>query len=292
MTSVEVSCYNCSSSERAPYTEENGFMLVKCAGCGLLYMTPRPSDEALAQAHECGVHQGDTELDVTGVFVDDKIPSYVAKLRELFGAELGHKKRTWLDIGCGHGEFLVALDQISNHQISACGIEPNIKKQESARSHGQDVTYFDLAEHSEQYDVVSMLNVYSHLPNPPEFIRLCKRLLKPGGELLLQTGDTANLAAGEHPRPLYLPDHLSFASEEIVCDLLRRQGFEIVAVRKFRAFPFKRSLSRWTKEIVKCLLPWKKSQLPKLIGKRRRSRKYITDMYVRARLPIGQETTN
>jgi SAM-dependent methyltransferase len=289
MITVETCCYNCGSPRNTPYASENGFSLVKCFGCGLLYVTPRPGDEELAKAHEWGVHQGESELHMTGTFDKAKVSSYFEVLRDLYGNELGSRERTWLDIGCGHGEFLVALQQFSNRHVTARGLEPNRDKQKSAINRGLEVSYFDLHNHMERYDVVSLLNVYSHLPNPPEFLFLCKRLIKPGGELLLETGDTADLPSEEHYRPFYLPDHLSFASEQIVSDILQRCGFQIVSLRKYPAFPFKCSASRWLKEVVKCVWPGKQSQLGELSGKYRRSRKYVTDMYIRARRPSERD---
>lgn len=282
MRLVETGCYNCGSSGHTPYAAENGFCLVKCAACGLLYVTPRPDENQIAKAHECGVHQGQSELDMTGVFHEFTIPGYLKVLKDLYGCELEARTRTWLDIGCGHGEFLIAVQRSSNGRVSARGLEPNQHKQRSARSRGLEVTYFDLRTHTEQYDVVSLLNVYSHLPNPPEFLRLCKGLLKPGGELLLETGDTADLPRDEHPRPFLLPDHLSFASERIVLDMLQRWGFRALAVRKYPAFPFKCEVSRWLKEIVKLAWPGKQSQLGTLVEEYRRSSRYVTDMYVRS----------
>ena len=35
------------------------------------------------------------------------------------------------------------------------------------------------------------------------------------------------------PRPFYLPDHLSFASESIIIRILERLGFEILSVKKY-----------------------------------------------------------
>ena len=133
-------CYNCHSTGSTSYSEENGFALVKCAACGLLYVNPRPSDEDLVQAHEYGVHGGKAALDTTGIFNTAKVNSYISKLHEIFGDELV-KKRTWLDIGCGHGEFLLALNSASGGKIVGKGVEPNKRKQESARNQGLDVTF-------------------------------------------------------------------------------------------------------------------------------------------------------
>jgi SAM-dependent methyltransferase len=239
------------------------------------------------KAHECGVHQGQSELDATGTFNEALVPAYFRILRDLYGDELGNQERAWLDIGSGHGEFLMALRQFSKGRVSPRGLEPNRHKRRSSSNRGLQVSYFDLRSHQERYDVLSLLNVYSHLPDPPQFLLLCKSLLKPGGELLLETGDTANLPPEEHYRPFYLPDHLSFASEQIGSGILHRCGFQVVSLRKYPFVPFKSNLIQWLKEVVKLVWPGKQSQLRTLIGERRRNRKYVTDMYIRAKQSGG-----
>jgi tRNA G46 methylase TrmB len=84
---------------------------------------------------------------MTGTFDNAKVSSYFGVLGDLYGNELGNRERTWLDIGCGHGEFLVALQQFSNRQVTARGLEPNRDKQKSAINRGLEVSYFDLHNH-------------------------------------------------------------------------------------------------------------------------------------------------
>ncbi len=195
---IEVNCYNCGSDKRTFYASENSFKLVKCSGCGLLYVSPRPSLEEIEMAHKFGVHQGTSKLEVTGCFSEKKVKSYFKILRDFYGAELSQGRKSWLDIGCGNGEFILALREFSKGNVLASGLEPNVNKQKSAQDKGLNVSWFDLDNHKEKYDFISLLNVYSHLPNPPESLVRWKRLLKPDGELLLETGDTANFDSQEH----------------------------------------------------------------------------------------------
>src|ERR1700749_1795429 len=109
MKLIDVSCYNCGLKEYTPYATENGFSLVKCSHCGLLFVTPRPADDELATAHECGVHKGQDQFDMTGCWDESKVPRYLTALDHLYGNKLQEGCRDWLDIGCGHGEFLTAL---------------------------------------------------------------------------------------------------------------------------------------------------------------------------------------
>lgn len=268
-----VSCYNCASDETNVYAVENGFTLVKCRRCGLLYVNPRPNDDDIRRAHQMGLHRGAETLDVTGSFSPAKVQLYLDVLDAFSGTEGLADRTTWLDIGCGHGEFLVALRRFSDGRIAARGVEPNTRKRQAARQKGLDVSYCERDAERGQYDAVSFLNVYSHLPDPPRSISSWKRLLKPGGTLFMQTGDTAELASRHHPKPFHLPDHLSFASQEIVEDILARCGFDVLRIKKYPLTEFR----VWpaVKELVKVFCPKRRSVLRDMI--------YHTDMYILAR---------
>jgi hypothetical protein len=106
-----------------------------------------------------------------------------------------------------------------------------------------------------------------------------KRILKPGGELVIETGDSASLSAEDHYRPFYLPDHLSFASEHILRGILANLDFEIIAIRKYPSV--KLNPIAITKEVAKIFLPRHKSRISHYLHWKRYSQ---TDMYIRARL--------
>lgn len=271
-------CYNCGTEECTFYAEENGFSLVKCSACGLLYLQERPDDKEISQAHKQGMHTGLKELDVTGAFNGGKIATYLGVLEDMFKGELDNKG-AWLDVGCGHGEFIAAVQQYSQGKVDVRGTEPNIHKQKSAQERGLSVGYFDIESHGDKYDVISLLNVYSHLPDPSAFLESLKKLLIPGGELVVQTGDTADFTAEEHYRPFSLPDHLSFASERIVTDILKRLGFEILRISKYPCLRF--SPKAIVKEIVKVFLPQYQSRIRYYVKWKRYSQ---TDMFIRARI--------
>ncbi len=274
-----VNCYNCSSNQNIFYATENGFNLVKCSECGLLFVNPRPDDIEITKSHRAGVHRGAKELSVTGVFQREKINRYLNILRNFCGDSSSLDGKEWLDIGCGHGEFLLALRKFTSRKVVAQGMDPNMTKQRIAMKKGLDVGYFDLALHTKKYDIISFLNVYSHLPDPVSFILSCRQLLKPNGELLIETGDTADLNSQDHVRPFYLPDHLSFASESIVESILERSGFEIVSIKKYPYMEW--NLTSFLKEFAKFFWPNKISQLRMFF----RQQAYVNaDMFIRAKL--------
>jgi 2-polyprenyl-3-methyl-5-hydroxy-6-metoxy-1,4-benzoquinol methylase len=236
---IDRECYNCGGSQHSYYAEENGYTLVKCPTCGLLYVNPRPSDEEVEQAVKTGLHRGRSDLNVSGKFSKTKVKRYSKILGELFSDSTEKNQPVqWLDIGAGHGEFMRALQLFFNSEKKINGIEPNTVKREAAKKIGLSMVGIEHLLSGEQYDRISALNVFSHLPDPIATINQWKKLLKPSGELIIQTGNTAFLPVEEHPRPFHLPDHLSFISKSILIHILEKCGFHTIDVRLYRSEHF------------------------------------------------------
>ena len=278
---IDSVCPVCGESASEPYAEENGFRLVRCKECKLLYVTPRPDLEATAAAHQYGMHHGDTTIAVTGRYRPARIRKYLGVLRDIYGPSLPAALRSWVDIGCGHGEFLAALRAFGGAQLSLDGLEPNVLKARGCVSRGLDVRTCALKELPGAFSAVSLLNVFSHLQEPKAFLHECVSRLEPGGEVLLETGDTAHFPPQQHPRPLYLPDHLLFGNEAIIRRMFRELNMEVVSVHKYS------SVSAIPWQVIKNLqLSVRARRIPTplaalLYWKRERSRRI--DMYVRAR---------
>ncbi|NAS11525.1 class I SAM-dependent methyltransferase [Poritiphilus flavus] len=282
MKRISVTCYNCGESRSELYDEENGFTYVKCVGCGLVYLNPQPSQEEINSSHKMGMHRGDSTINVTGSYSPLKVKNYESVLKDFYTKEsLSQDSLNWLDIGCGFGEFIESLGNYTGNKLKVIGSEPNKQKQSFCVDRNLDVTFFDIESHDVKYDFISMLNVYSHLPDPVQFVRTLKSKLKDKGELFLETGHSSHLAAEDHHKPYYAPDHISFANQSIVEDILKRNGFEIVQTKIYRHAQFPlitKNPVAVMKESAKILLNRNgsiKNLFPKSPNR---------DMYIRARL--------
>lgn len=273
---VKVACYNCGSDSPEFYLAENGYNIDKCRSCGLLYMSERPNDAVIENATAIGQHHGESDLDANAYYNKAVIPHYRSVLEDIYGNDIG-RFQSWLDIGCGHGEFIEAVRDHTDGRISVRGSEPNENKQASAAKRGLDIRFIDLDTHDAQYDIASLLNVYSHLPDPKEFIRNLKKVIRPGGEFLLQTGDVADFSPERILKPLCLPDHMSFASETILRNMLTDLGFEILSVHKYPNLEI--SIRGIGKEVVKLFLPKYNSYLKYYLDWKAHS---TSRMYIRA----------
>lgn len=243
---IEVACYVCGATAHRPWASENGYQAVRCKDCGLVYVSPRPAPESIGRAAQTGMHAGERELAVTGTYGGAKRHAhYLSRLTDLFGAGYFHgESERWLDVGAGFGELLETLAIASGGSLRARGLEPNEAKAASARARNLDVSFVELSALGERYHYVSLLNVFSHLPDPPATLAELGGLLEPGGELVMQTGNFAELEREDIPVSLELPDHLSFASEPLLERVLEKAGFRLVTVRSYPMYPERKKPGR------------------------------------------------
>ncbi|MCC2976898.1 class I SAM-dependent methyltransferase [Sphingomonas sp. PL-96] len=233
---VAVPCPLCNRREAWGWGCENGYSAVKCVGCGLVYVSPRPADDMISEATRTGQHRHEAgALSVVYAPSRRKLARYEARMRRVLAGELGQDPVSWLDIGAGFGELIEALRDVLPAGSRIRGIEPMAAKAAHARARGLPVTSDKLAQLSESFDFVSLINVFSHLPDPGAFLADVRRLVRPGGTLVLMTGNGAELdSAQSYPDRLDLPDHLVFAGRPQLDAFLSEAGFE----------PYRRDLVR------------------------------------------------
>jgi SAM-dependent methyltransferase len=146
---------------------------------------------------------------------------------------------SWLDVGAGFGEVVEAISRLACAGSKIEGIEPMEPKAAKARSLGLNVREMYLSQVNDEYDFVSVINVFSHVPDFRAFLNDVKAALILGGEVFIETGDIGKLThAGQVPSEWDLPDHLVFASEHNLISYLQSSGFEVVKIEKRRVDGF------------------------------------------------------
>jgi SAM-dependent methyltransferase len=137
----------------------------------------------------------------------------------------------WLDVGAGFGELVEAVRDFAHARCACEGIEPMRPKAIDAQQRGLPVQPIMMSDVKDRYDIISLIDVFSHVPDFHAFLTEVKRLLLPNGELLIKTGNAADLVSRDKfPGPLTLPDHLVFGGECHMRQFLEEAGFEIVGM--------------------------------------------------------------
>lgn len=185
-----------------------GGKLWECSNCAFLFRWPRLDDADITSLYEQG-KAGAWQCDASKRH-DWKI---AAKwIRE--GIPEGGKV---LDVGCSTGQFLAEL---LGGEYAKFGIEINDGAADKARSEGVTIVASDLDGFSSPsdhglFDVVTAFDVIEHVANPSSFISKLAAHVRPGGRLLISTGNTETWPwrlMGATYCYCVNPEHISFLS--------------------------------------------------------------------------------
>jgi len=200
--------------------------LRRCSRCRCLWANDaRQHDGILNDAYE---RVAETYFDV-----QENDPRYIRFYKELEQLMNQHASgKTILDVGCGEGVFLSTISD----EWSKQGVEPSAVGASLARQKNLDVAHGLLdTSHQYQVDLISALDVIEHIVDPHHFVESLKQHLRPGGLVLLLTGD-----AGSYPAKVAGPQwsylrwcgHISVFSQSGLRNLLAGHGFEVLAWRR------------------------------------------------------------
>jgi len=95
----------------------------------------------------------------------------------------------YLDVGCATGTHVHIFTELG---LDACGVDPSEQPILLGQQAGRKLFQGTLDEvhfPSESFDLISSYEVIEHIPNPVEFLIEISRVLKPGGVLILGTGN-------------------------------------------------------------------------------------------------------
>ena len=197
-----------------------------CMNCGLVYQSPRMSDEELATFYEeeyRQIYQGTSGPTPKDLFVQQGRAS--ASL-DFVVQHLGKPQRL-LDIGSSSGVFLDAMRE--HFGCMVVGIEPGKTYREYAQKQGMEI-YASLDElkigDESKFDLISMMHVLEHIPDPVAYLRMLRdKILHDKGYLLIEV---PNLFAHD----CFEIAHMTSFSAHTLKEVLKQAGFEVVAMKK------------------------------------------------------------
>jgi 2-polyprenyl-3-methyl-5-hydroxy-6-metoxy-1,4-benzoquinol methylase len=230
-----ISCPLCVTSDSTPVIHDNGFTGRQCARCGLIFVSPRPTEQEMAELY----HEGDAYLPPEFFLATANTLAGRLGARSAVSEMLEHSSGgSLLEIGPGNGAVLA---EAANRGFDVVGVELNDAQAEFIRTHRglRCFSSLDDAEALGPFDVIYHRDVISHFYDPLAQFERLHAMLRPGGLHVFETGNFGDIDHRyfAHVRSFQYPDHLFFYSERSLHELLRRTGYEHVHTYRFSTRP-------------------------------------------------------
>ncbi len=238
-------CLACGESNGAPLfevsdalygTTEDRFTVVRCCQCGLMRLTPQIPEDRLHLYYPASYW-----------FVPDAFSRLEETYRRLvlrdhIGFVLAAYRRAGvngllLEVGCGGG---LLLGMLAKRGVRGAGMDISAQAAASARKVNRIPALCGTLQHaplrSGSFSVVTMFHVVEHLNDPVVHLLAARRLLRPGGRVVVQVPNADSWQFrlfGKRWNGMDVPRHLvNYRTRDLV-QLLERCGFRVERIKHF-----------------------------------------------------------
>jgi len=224
-------CDACGSTDAVRLLEKDGYPVVRCARCGLVYVDAVLGDADIERIYGREYY--------TGAVFDEYMAEQDARLALARSRVRRLRRRrpegALLDVGCAAGYFLEA----AKDSYAVTGVEVSAYAADYARTtFGHRVVTGEIGEAGfpgAAFDVVTLWDTVEHLREPSAVLGEIGRVTRPGGLLALTTGDVESRLARRDLRRWDLmtpPWHLFFFSADTLGRVLAKAGFRIERISR------------------------------------------------------------
>lgn len=242
-----VKCPICEIDDTRLLVTKNAFNIVRCAGCGLVYVNPRYDERELVEFYNRPAAPEDPASDGIRKSHDDH------KIRK-FRLSIDLLKRqsrpvlNVFDLGCSTGIF---MDMAASEGWKPHGTDLNRRLVNENRKRFGDAVRVQEGERidfpDDSFDAVTLFDVIEHLRDPVSALREAARVTAPDGFVVLSTPNAAGLfpkvtyalfgrtiGAWEHPTP---PGHIYQFSPDTLRRTAEKAGLEFADACNFEIHP-------------------------------------------------------
>jgi SAM-dependent methyltransferase len=219
-------CPLCESDKTNHAFKDSGCALRVCNVCDLFFVYPYPASTQQHKQVSSGEYANIELLDCERRYQGERLyydRHFSAIEEESVGAD------SLLDVGCGTGHL---LERFARHRnLLRLGIELNSQAARYARCMADcDVRELPLEQFrtDKKFDVITMINVFSHIPSFDGMFRSLRAALNPGGKLILRTSEMSRQVSRWNQVHWGIPDDLHFLGLRTIDFICAKYGLEVV----------------------------------------------------------------
>lgn len=234
-----MSCPVCRHADLQPLMTIRGYELVRCPACEAWHVPqaylPRAPDgygQGYLNRSEADAQTTSPRDTLSGYFdYEAELPLHLRNFQQHLGILKQHATgQKLLDVGCASGHFMLAAAQ-AGYDVSGIDVSPEAIAHVTAglgfRAWAGDVLHLDMQE---RYDVITLWETIEHILRPAPVLRKLHGWLKPGGVLVIGTGDNSSLLArlmGKRWWYILPPDHVIYYNPFALTQVLADADFQV-----------------------------------------------------------------
>ena len=233
---IDSPCIFCGRNDDAVgVIKENGYHGKKCVPCNLIFISPRPSLEQIANLY------GHDQAHIpASSHIAQEYPKRLHALHALGIIKKHLQSGDLLELGSGAGYFLT---QAQLQGFTPHGIELNPVQAAFIRDTLKiPCLETPLAPDSfgtKTFDIIYHSDVLSHFYDPIQAMQAMWAQLKPGGYMVFETGNIADINPKYYAtfNAMQYPDHLFFFGRNSLVQLLDITGFTLQEYYSYSILP-------------------------------------------------------
>lgn len=226
MSDSNLNCENCDHGPLESFIDRPGHQLKRCPKCNLFQKGVLESNE---------VYEGDYHDCYSSRKRSKEITASIrlASITKDLATERGSIPHV-LDIGCSVGATVKAAEDMG---WDATGVDVSQGAIDFCHDRGLDCHKIDgtaLPFDDNTFDLVTNWHVIEHVSDVRETLAEWRRVLKPGGAMILETPDSTCWKArrlGAEYRKFWPPEHLYTFDQANLSSILQTAGFELLPSR-------------------------------------------------------------
>lgn len=225
------------------FPHHNGWVMGKCDACGLVQVTPMPSEQEISALYHEDFDHFDPYIEqekVHHTYFRTKVTEMLARFR---GVPLTHGKLKLLDIGCLTGILLVEAKKAG---MKVTGVDISRDAADYCRKKGYTVypgTIQSLGKKLKpnSFDIISAFQIIEHERNPLFMMKRIHLLLKRDGIVVMATPNYGGMwrkLMGRRWFGFAHPEHVVLFDFRTMKTLLEKAGFHDIDVHADSPRPF------------------------------------------------------